>query len=106
MCSLYVTILRMIIYKTSVFDKWLTGLRDQDTVGRIVERLTRMSEGNFGDHKSVGEGISELCLSFGSGYRIYYTIRGNLIVYLLVGGDKSSQRADIQKAKDLAKEIP
>lgn len=74
--------------------------------GRIVDRLSRVNQGNFGDHKSVGEGISEMRLKFGSGYRIYYTVRNETIVFLLAGGDKSSQREDIKKAKELIKELP
>lgn len=73
---------------------------------RIVDRLSRVNQVNFGDHKSVGEGISEIRLKFGSGYRIYYTVRKETIVFLLAGGDKSSQREDIKKAKELIKEFP
>ncbi len=80
------------------FTEWLES-RDQKTQDRIQERLTRLAGGNFGDWKSVGEGIFENRFHFGAGYRIYFGIVGNTIVLLLCGGDKSSQMRDIERAK-------
>ncbi len=82
------------------FQVWFTEAK-----ARIVARLRRISLGNFGDAKPVGSGISELRIHHGAGYRIYFTKRGNEIVILLCGGDKSTQHRDIAKAKILAKEI-
>lgn len=96
----------MQIIKSSLFDAWFKQIKDPVTQGRIVARLSRIILGNFGDHKSVGDGVYEMGLKFGSGYRIYYTIRNETVVFLLVGGDKSSQRKDIEKAKELVKELP
>ena len=81
------------------FIQWLESL-NQDKVSqhRIQERLDRVLLGNLGDHHSVGEGVSELRLSFGPGYRIYYGVEDNKIILLLCGGDKSSQKRDIKKA--------
>lgn len=81
------------------FDKWLFGLKDKATIARILVRLDRVAFGNLGDVKSVGEGVSELRLSFGSGYRIYFAQDGDKIILLLCGGDKSSQDKDIKTAK-------
>ena len=66
--------------------------------------FVELKEGNFGDHKSVGDGVSELRITIGAGYRVYYTKKGEEIIILLVGGDKSTQSKDIEKAKQLAKE--
>ncbi len=80
-------------------------LRDLRANTVIVKRLERVSLGNFGDHKKIDSKVSELRIDYGPGYRIYYTQRGKEIVLLLIGGDKSSQKSDIQKAKNLAAEI-
>ena len=80
------------------FDDWLYGLKDKVTQARIATRLNRVALGNLGDAKSVGDGVSELRLTFGSGYRIYYALDGDKIVLLLCGGDKGSQNKDIQSA--------
>jgi putative addiction module killer protein len=77
---------------------WIKSLKNLKTVTRIETRLDRIAEGNFGDYKSLGENLFELRLAFGSGYRIYYTIKDNEIVILLAGGDKSTQPKDIEKA--------
>ncbi|MCM2505634.1 type II toxin-antitoxin system RelE/ParE family toxin [Aureimonas altamirensis] len=88
-----------------VFEKWLSDLRDRQSRSRILTRLSHVQEGNFGDHKSVGDGVSELRFAFGPGYRVYYTRRGNVVVIMLCGGDKGSQQSDIRKAKALAAEL-
>jgi len=90
---------------TDVFAVWLAGLRDQNAKGRIVARITRLEHGNPGDAKPVGGGISELRIGYGPGYRVYDTARGATIVILLCGGDKTSQDADIKRAKALAGEL-
>jgi putative addiction module killer protein len=93
------------ILKTDAFGDWLNGLRDRKARLRIDDRIRRVSDGNFGDTKPVGDGVQELRLPFGPGYRIYYTWHGPVPIILLHGGDKSSQARDIAKAKSLAKEI-
>ncbi|WP_187431439.1 type II toxin-antitoxin system RelE/ParE family toxin [Roseobacter fucihabitans] len=90
------------IIKTKTFDKWLQGLRDRTAMARILVRLNRLAEGNAGDVKPVGGGISELRVNYGPGYRIYYLQRGSLVVVLLCGGDKGTQTKDIKTAKELA----
>jgi len=86
------------------FVTWLDGLRDSQTRRRILIRLRRLEQGNFGDCKSVGDGLSELRLFFGSGYRIYFGETGGSLVVILSGGDKASQTKDIKRAKALWKE--
>ncbi len=81
------------------FNEWLDSIRDIRTQDRIQARLERLEDGNFGDCHSVGEGVFELRLHFGAGYRIYFGQVGNTIVLLLCGGDKSSQARDIGRAK-------
>ncbi len=81
------------------FDQWLSRLRDNITIARIATRLNRVALGNLGDAKPVGDGVSELRLDFGSGYRIYFAQEGGKIILLLCGGDKGSQPKDIQTAK-------
>lgn len=93
------------IRKTALFDKWLKGLKDQRAKARILVRITRLSLGNPGDVKPVGEGVSELRISEGKGYRVYYVSRGDVLIVLLCGGDKSSQQSDITTAKAMAKEL-
>jgi putative addiction module killer protein len=93
------------ILKTDAFDDWFNSLRDRKSRLRIDDRIRRVSDGNFGDSKSVGDGVQELRLPFGPGYRIYYMWRGSELIILLRGGDKSSQARDIAKAKSLAREI-
>jgi putative addiction module killer protein len=97
---------RIIILKqTETYCKWFEGLRDSMAQKRILIRLGRLEVGNFGDAKSVGEGVSELRIPYEPGYRLYYTHRGQEVVLLLYGGDKDSQSSDIAKAKELAKEL-
>lgn len=84
------------------FRDWLKSLKDKVTQARIERRLERISSGNYGDHKTVGEGVIELRLFFGAGYRVYFAEEGNTIILLLNGGDKSSksqQNKDIQTAQ-------
>ena len=98
---------KYITEKTDVFEIWLKKLRDKEACTRISKRLKRIERGNFGDHKFLGGGISELRIdygSYGSGYRVYYTERNGMIILLLVGGDKSTQERDITKARKLAQE--
>jgi len=92
------------ILQTEDFRDWLTGLRDRKTRIRIDDRLKRLASGNAGDTKPVGNGVQELRLQFGPGYRIYYIWQDGVLIILLNGGDKSTQARDIAKAKQLAKE--
>ena len=92
------------IVQTAVFRDWLNGLRDRKARLRIDDRLKRLASGNAGDTKSVGDGLQELRLHFGPGYRVYYIWRDGVLIILLNGGDKSSQARDIAKARQLAKE--
>jgi putative addiction module killer protein len=93
------------VRKTQAFAKWLDGLRDVRAKARILLRLRRLSLGNFGDWKSVGEGVSELRIDYGPGYRVYLTRQGASIVILLAGGTKKSQSRDIKRAISLAQEL-
>lgn len=90
------------LIRSSLFDGWLTGLRDRRAKTRIAARLDRLAMGNPGDVKPVGGGISELRINYGPGYRVYYMTRGNVLIVLLCGGEKSTQAADIKQAKALA----
>lgn len=90
------------ILQTDEFIKWLKRLQDTDAKARINLRIRRISlTGNFGDTKSVGDGVFELRINYGPGYRVYYSQRGSEVVLLLIGGDKPSQQRDINKAKKL-----
>lgn len=93
------------IRKTELFAKWIDSLRDVQAKSRILVRIERLASGNAGDVKPVGEGISELRIDFGPGYRVYYLKRGNELIILLAGGDKSSQTADIKVAIRLASNL-
>ena len=86
------------------FSEWIEGLRDVVGRKRIFTRIDRLAQGNYGDCESVGDGISELRMFFGPGYRVYFGEGGNSLVILLCGGDKSSQAQDIRNAKDYWKE--
>jgi len=92
------------ILQTEVFRDWLNGIRDRKARLRIDDRLKRLASGNAGDTKSHGDGVQELRLHYGPGYRIYYMWKGDVLIILLNGGDKSTQARDIAKAKRLAKE--
>jgi putative addiction module killer protein len=93
------------IVETLVFAEWIGRLKDHRARARINIRIQRVRSGNFGDNSSVGDGVSEMRIDYGPGYRVYLAIRGKTIVVLLCGGDKSTQRKDIKKAIDLAKEV-
>ena len=90
------------IRTTDSFDNWFMGLRDIRARVRIQTRIDRLEMGNPGDSKSVGGGIVELRINYGPGYRVYYVQRGDVLVVLLCGGDKSSQQNDIARAKEIA----
>lgn len=92
------------IRTTDKFDTWLEGLKDARAVARITDRILRATAGNLGDVKPVGEGVSEMRITHGPGYRVYFVRSGNVVIVLLCGGDKSTQRKDIAEAKRLAKE--
>ena len=91
--------------QTLEFSGWLHRLRDTNAVARIVSRVRRMEMGNPGDTKSVGQGILEMRVDYGPGYRIYYVQRGAQIVILLCGGDKRTQQQDIKRAQKLAEAL-
>ncbi len=91
-----------IIEQTQTFRDWLPALRDKQATARITSRIERAQAGNLGDIKPVGEGISEMRVAYGPGYRIYVVKRGKRLLVLLCGGDKSTQDADIARAKRLA----
>lgn len=95
----------MEIYKTDDYTAWEATLRDGRALRHVAARVRQMSLGNFSDAKSVGEGVMETRIHYGPGYRLYYTRRGGTIVVLLVGGDKSTQRKDIARATELARNI-
>jgi putative addiction module killer protein len=90
------------VQTTELFDQWLSDLTDRTARTRITARIDRLSWGNAGDVKAVGEGIREMRIDTGPGYRVYYKQVGNRIIVILCGGDKSSQVKDIQKAKRIA----
>jgi putative addiction module killer protein len=92
--------------QTPAFADWFEGLRDRKAKSKIASRIARIELGLMGDVKSVGGGVSEARIAFGPGYRLYYTRRGEQLIILLVGGDKSSQRRDIAQAKEMAAQIP
>jgi putative addiction module killer protein len=91
----------MEIRKTSEFDKWLDKLRDRRAVARILIRINRLADENPGDSRFLG-GISEMRIDYGPGYRVYYKDAGKEIIILLCGGDKTTQQADIARAREIA----
>jgi putative addiction module killer protein len=93
------------VRETATFTDWITGLADLRARGRIIARVVCLSQCNPGDVKPVGDGVSELRIDHGPGYRVYYTRRGSLLILLLCGGDKSTQDRDIKRAKALAKDL-
>lgn len=90
------------VLKSSVFEAWLTSLRDPNALRRIQVRIDRLAVGNPGDVRPVGEGISELRIDYGPGYRVYFLRRGDILILLLSGGDKRTQDQDIKQAKAIA----
>ena len=93
------------VRQTATFASWLEELRDANALARILTRIRRLELGNPGDVRPIGEGLSELRIPYGPGYRLYFIRQGQEIVILLCGGDKSSQSRDIAKAKQMAKEL-
>lgn len=90
------------IRKTDIYAKWLDGLRDIRARARVQARVERLAAGNPGDVRPVGEGVSEMRIDYGPGYRVYYTMRGRTMIILLAGGDKRTQTTDIKTALRLA----
>ena len=93
------------VRRTPVFVSWLDRLRDQRGRAIIAQRVTRLAAGQIGDAKTVGDGVRELRIDYGPGYRVYFVRRGETVIVLLCGGDKGSQARDIVRAQALAKEI-
>lgn len=95
----------VVVRQTETFKDWLAKLRDRRAAAKIAARLARLELGNFGDAEPVGEGVTELRVHFGPGYRVYVVPRGEVLVVALCGGDKSSQDRDIKRAKEMAREL-
>ena len=95
----------MILRQTETFSRWFSSLKDRSGRIRILSRLDRIAMGNFGDVKPIGEGVSEIRIDTGPGYRLYFVRRENAAVLLLCGGDKSTQDRDIARARELAKNL-
>jgi putative addiction module killer protein len=93
------------VRQTTVFRQWLDDLADQRAASRIAQRIVRLQAGLVGDVKPVGGGVSELRIDYGPGYRVYFVQQGQVLIVLLCGGDKRSQRRDIARAKTLAAEL-
>ena len=93
------------IHTTETFNTWFAGLRDKQAAARIQMRIDRTEDGNFGDCAPVGEGVSEMRIHHGPGWRVYFTQRGMEIVILLAGGDKATQARDIKTALEIARKI-
>ena len=95
----------MVVKETEVYREWINSLKDLAGRARIQVRVDRLVHGNPGNHRDLTQGISELKIDFGPGYRVYYTKRGNDLLILLAAGDKSTQRKDIARAIELAKKV-
>lgn len=93
------------ILRTPEFDRWMHDLRDKTARARIDIRITRLAMGLAGDAKTLREGVSELRVDYGPGYRVYFTRRGNALVILLIGGTKGTQAKDIEKAIKLSRNL-
>ena len=93
------------VRKTEVYARWLDGLRDVRARARVLVRVERLAAGNPGDARPVGEGVSELRIDYGPGYRVYFKKRGHTIIVLLAGGDKRTQSRDIETALHLARNL-
>lgn len=92
------------ILQSETFLRWRSGLKDRMALARINARVRRLADGNPGDTKLLREGVSELRIDHGPGYRVYFTRRGPVVLVLLVGGDKRTQDSDIERAITMAKE--
>ena len=92
------------VYRSSLFDSWLRSLRDRAAQARIFNRIRNIELGNLGDYKALGGGLFELRVHHGPGYRLYFTLSGEAVVFLLAGGDKSSQNKDIIRARKMMEE--
>ncbi|HEX8655105.1 MAG TPA: type II toxin-antitoxin system RelE/ParE family toxin [Allosphingosinicella sp.] len=90
------------VLQTAAYASWFANLRDERAKARILARVRRLTLGSFGDMKSVGGAVHEIRIDYGPGYRIYFARRGSTVVLLLLGGDKSRQRADIARAREMA----
>lgn len=93
------------IRQTSAFEDWLTGLKDAVSRAIVIRRIERVAAGNLGDVRPVGDGVSELRIDYGPGFRVYFVRRGETLIVLLCGGDKASQPRDIARAKAMAQEV-
>ncbi len=93
------------VKRTEQFIKWIKNLRDVYAKSRINNRLKHVELGNLGDSKSVGDGVFEMRIDYGPGYRLYYMNVNGEVIFLLIGGDKSTQQRDIEKAKEIKKEL-
>jgi putative addiction module killer protein len=93
------------IRKTEAYARWLDGLRDIRARARVLARVERLAAGNPGDVKPVGEGVSELRIDYGPDYRVYFTMRGRVVIILLAGGEKHTQATDIKTALRLARNL-
>jgi len=93
------------IRKTDTYARWLDSLHDTHARARVLARVERLAAGNPGDVKPVGEGVSELRIDYGPGYRVYFTMRGRTVIILLAGGDKRTQATDIKTALRLARNL-
>ena len=93
------------VRKTEIYVKWLDGLRDTRARARVLVRVERLATGNPGDVRPVGEGVSELRIDYGPGYRVYFKQQSRMIVVLLAGGDKRTQSRDIETARRLARNL-
>jgi putative addiction module killer protein len=93
------------VRQTEEFRVWLRDLRDDRAVARIASRIRRLEFGNIGDCKALGGGLMEIRIDYGPGYRVYYVKRGAVVVILVCGGDKRTQRRDIERARTLAKMV-
>jgi putative addiction module killer protein len=93
------------VRQTEIFKNWFKRLKDRKAKARVQARIDRLEIGNLGDVASVGEGVRELRIHYGPGYRVYFVQRGHVVVILLSGGDKNSQDSDIKKAKEIARQL-
>jgi putative addiction module killer protein len=93
------------VTQTQIFRHWLHKLRDRNAQVRIIARIRNAEAGNLGDSQPVGGGVSEMRIHLGAGYRVYYTMTGITVIFLLMGGDKSTQQADIKRAIGMARQL-